>query len=706
MQARLSLTFLALLLATAACSSDENSGDNKGGGGGASGKGNTSTGGKGNNNTAGTLTSFGGAIHNGPQFAGADCPEIGLPDAYALPNVKGQIEGSNVRITFDPQADAKDYRVYVVPAKGDISGTTIKNATYRCAGRTEVPSPALEDAAHEGTPAVRTRVTTKVGGVARTEADATLGYVFTTPGEGRVPVYALGDPSLKAENVDCYYMRWHETRVKRYTTSTTLRDELLAKKWRDDGIAFYAFEPGAAGKQPIYSAIEKPSDSSATYYVKPGAEKDKRSGLDVTEDFSVLAETAEGAEPLMRVFYEQVCGRGHDELAAGLARFRRIYEQGAQPVTELHYSGLTEETTLVVEALDALCPYRGQIAPMSRAAGMDMLEDLPIIYPQFETPDELRAKSDVGELFINGQGDDTAPKAVARACLKVKPETPEKMDWSYDGAPETFSEPTNPGFQIWELESPTFNVQFHSVATDEWSVGSLFGEQWVTYADWAADTNGKMRMTPKTRATLSADKFVHATMEVDVIGTQRRYPQILISDGDIEWPIQNNLEKGTTFIAQVFGGITERMQLQLQFCDHRTWDVNKQCPKFNVDTAMDGGEEVNLPHPEVNAFFGIDRTVRFDVYASTSRVYVYTNGMPYACANLPAGKFKAGSAAVTFGDVLYHSAVDLEEWYPFHLDKMHFITSRHFSNLGFSSNVLAPSWDESRIPCGSDPKED
>jgi hypothetical protein len=66
---------------------------------------------------------------------------------------------------------------------------------------------------------------------------------------------------------------------------------------------------------------------------------------------------------------------------------------------------------------------------------------------------------------------------------------------------------------------------------------------------------------------------------------------------------------------------------------------------------------------------------------------------------LPPGRVKAGSGTVTFGDVLYHSGVDLADWYPFHLAKMHNVTSRHFSNLAFASNVAAPDWDDARIPC-------
>lgn len=704
MSARLLCSIAALFLSALACSSSNDDPD------GAAGSGGKADGGKGGSGTSGGSgatpnqpgtsgsTGVGVPPHGGPKFAGAACPtDLGLPDAYALPNVNAVSDGDTVRITFDPQGDAKDYRVYAVPAVGDVDGATIKNATYRCAGRTAVPFPAQEDSDMPQSAATHTRINSKVGGFDRKTADATLGYVFTTPGDDRVPVYALGDPNIKADNIDCYAMRWHETRVKRYTTSESERDELLAKRWRDDGIAFYAPKPDSSGTEQVYFAEDKaPGDFSPTYYLKDGPEHEKRSGdgMEIAPAFSVYAETQDGAEPLMRVFYGQTCGRSHDELVPGVARFNKAYAQGDQPVTELHFSGITKETTLVVEALDDLCPYVGALAPMSRPArNNDELQGVPLEYPKFQLPDELRAASPAGELFINGQGNGTAPKAISRACVKVKPETPPAADFRYSGEVETFSEPVMKGFQIWEVESPTFNVQFHSVATDEWSVGSLFNELWVTYADWAADTNGKLRVTPKARATIADDSFVHATMAVDVISTQRRYPQLLISD--VEWPVQDNLEKGATVITQLFGGITERMQLQVQFCDHRSWDVNNQCPKYDLDQ-VDG--ELR-PHPEMNSFFGVDRTVKFDVYTSTNRAYVFTNGIPYGCVDLPPGKIKAGSATVTFADVLYHSAVDLDVWYPFHRDKMQIITSRHFSNLAFSSGVDAPAWDEARNPC-------
>jgi hypothetical protein len=147
-------------------------------------------------------------------------------------------------------------------------------------------------------------------------------------------------------------MRWPESRVKKYTTSEVEREQLLAQHWRDDGVVFYAPEPGASGAEPVFLVIDSQGQGPAPFYLTRGAELDERTakGLDVSEAFSVFSAAQAGSEPLMRVYYEQACGRGHDELTAGQARFEKAFHQGASPVAELHFSGLDADTTLVVEA--------------------------------------------------------------------------------------------------------------------------------------------------------------------------------------------------------------------------------------------------------------------------------------------------------------------------------------------------------------------
>ena len=317
--------------------------------------------------------------------AGVACPDdSGLPDAAALTNVTGTVVGGNVRVTFAPYDQAQDYRVYTLPGANDVAGSTMNGATYRCAGNYEIPPVSNEDAPFAlPSEALRTRIDSSVGGYLRTSADAQLGFVYPGPGSGGVAVYAVGDPGADADN-DAYFQRYPESRVKRYTTSEAERESLLAASWRDDGIVFYAPSDGTPGTE-VVSRIDP-------YYMVPGPELTFRAG-DAgapTAVFSVFPTQQPGTVPVMRVYYDLVLGRGHDELVAGLTRFNKAYSQGTQPFTQLHWSGLTQQTTLVVEALDALCPFQGVLSPTPIDAGLND----GISYPAYLTPDELRATSD------------------------------------------------------------------------------------------------------------------------------------------------------------------------------------------------------------------------------------------------------------------------------------------------------------------------
>jgi hypothetical protein len=647
-------------------------------------------------------SSSGGAGGQGAGVTGHGCPDVGLPVAGLLAGVVGHVDGKNVRVDIEPRNGAADYRVFVLPKAADVSGPSVRDATYRCAGDYEVPSPAREDATTPPDPAFRTRVDSVVQGFARTTADATLGYVFTAPGSKRVPVYALGDPTrgtkgggTNADNVDCYFMRWPESRVKKYTTSDAERAALLAAHFRDDGIAFYAPESGAAGTRAL-SEIPPTVDFDGPLYVSAGAELDARKagGATLTPAFSVLAMSEAGATPLKRVHYDAVCGRGHDELVAGEPRYQKALAQGSQPIAALHWSDLAGATTLVVEALDRSCPYQGLLSPVARPARSESGVD----YPAFLTLAEMRVASPAGEVFVNGQGPSGTPRALARACLDVAPAEPPPATWRFDGADEVFGPETMTTFQSWDVESPTFYAELVSVGTKEWALGTVLGELRVDWADWGAGSTGLLRMTAKPSAKIAADSFLHVTMEVDAVSTGRRYPQLLISDRTI--PVQTQLGDGTTIVFQTRGGDTSPIVGELELCDHQAWDPGAHCPAWPLYVLSGGGGDFLSPEPEINGLTGVDRTIFFDVFASTAKVYLFMNGLPYACVELPANVFPAGPVTVTFGDVLFVSGNDLAVgWYPFHAAHLPNVTTRHFSNLSFDDGAAAPIWDDARIPC-------
>jgi hypothetical protein len=609
-----------------------------------------------------------------------DCPrDLGLPAAAALTNLAANVVGGNATLTFDPRDDALDYRVYVLPNKGDVAGDTNANATYRCAGDYEIPPISNEDDPVMPPGAgLRTRINSQVMGYARMTSDAQLGYVMTTPGPGLVPVYALGDPGTDADN-HCLFQRYPESRVKRYTTSAAERASLVAQRWRDDGVAFYAPADGTAGAAVVYR--------QDPFYMVAGAELTARTatGPAPAPAFSVYTTPTAGSTPLMRVFYEALCDRSHDELGAGMARFNKAYKQGTQPFGELHYSGITGPTTLVVEALDRLCPFQGIVSPRDRPAGtVD-----GIAYPAFSTPDTLRAASPTGEVYVNGQGPPATPHAVARACLQVSPSPLPALDWSYDGHPETYTTEVMTTFHTWTFESPTFAFDLGGAATDEWGVGSLFGELWVTWGEFAADTTGSVDITPKVQPTLGASDYVHATMEVDMFVTDRRFPQLILTDQG---------SPPSSFVVLASGGLTTPVDLMADFCDGIAWGPGA-CKAWDLHQ-IGGATPFLAPHFELNGRMGTDRTLRLDAYVSTNRAYVLLDGAPYGCVDFPAGRFVAGQATLIFSDFLYSSSKDFGvPWFPFHSANMHDFDTRHFSNLGFSSHVPAPAWDETLLPC-------
>ena len=693
------------------------SGGGKGGKGGANASGGTgataATGATGGGSGTGTSGSGPGGL---PVVPGEPDTSVDtkLPALPRLPNVTATATGDSVSISVEPVEGAKDYRVYVLPADSDVTPgsdgqVTVKNAIYRCGGNRQSPAPSVDGTGSSDSWVITQVDNQTVQGYKRSLDDATLGQVYVTAGDGRVPIYAMGDPGAQADN-NCYDRRWGASRVKKYVTEAEHSD-LLAKKWRDDGIAFYVPADGTAGTHAIHTLAL--SDGSRLYY-SDGPEADKRGAGDTA--FSVLDDATPGdTEPLMRVFYQNNCGEDHDELAPGEPRFERARYQGdAVPQFDLHWSGITGPTTLVVEALDVNCPYGGAIAPVSAPA---FTSGSKIDYEPWVTLDDAQKASKTGEVFINGQGDPkNAPRPIARSFVKISPGPKPDMDWYLGfGADEktpdfsTFKWDTNCGdvvngscFQEFRQASDFGDLSFDSVETPRYALGAMLGELWVMYADVAADTGGKFRFTPNTKGTMSADSYFHVTMEVDAFTTGRRYPQIIVSDVDA--PVQWNISKGNAVIVQTFhddGTANWPFEYQFQVCDHRNWDVNNQCPSYDLYRVESAGGQLSglMPNAEVGEHTGVDRSTHFDAYISTKRAYLFLDNEPYGCADLPSKGVPSGAVTVTFGDVLYHSGVD--SVFSYHETYQKIIARRHFDNLGFKSGVDAPMWDESRLPCAA-----
>jgi hypothetical protein len=689
-------------------------------------------------------------------------PSTKLPTLPTLTNVVATEREDSVGIDFDPVDNALDYRVYPLPADGDIAvnsdgSVTVKNAIYRCAGIEQTFDVAnnldsdggLTPQSADGTGLF----TFDANGYAwktAIAAEPTLGYVFTTAGSGRIPVYALAGYTMDDE------LGWSESRLKVYTTDATQRQTLIADAWRDDGIAFYVPATPSASTATIYSSQVAHLESGKTwtqylqyYFTASDMASHAKDTTPPAPAFQVLTATTDGAKPLMAVSYNEGVNT-HVELAVGPDRFKRAAYQGAGPLWHLEWSGITQPTTLVVEALSSGCPFQGFLAPTH----LNTVAPHPI----FQTLSDLQSGSPTGEVFINGQYDGPtsppvepgppgipvqdaslpvlhastmSPMAVARSFVSVAPKPHVAADWDwYQGfnVGTDFGTVTTmpragslcpPGSFMsvcGRWQSPIFDFSVYQIDGGDvqvFSYGYLLGQLWEAFDDAAGDTIGKVRFTARQMASVDSDptKFLHATMSVDTVATGRRYPQLIISDQPA--PVQEGFASpnNNSLLFQVIRGPGTRVELQAihGLVNGKSWDVNNQAPEhqFVPSDFSTYSKAVLTPAQATAAHQGMDRMTRFDAYVSSQRSYFFLDGQPAGCTQYPSGVTVQGPMTVTFGDVMYHEGAPDElvcttqKPFPFLHEHQCTETKRHFDDLGFKSGVPAPAWNEAQFPCGA-----
>jgi hypothetical protein len=467
------------------------------------------------------------------------------PGAKALPgvpatltNVVAKVHGDAVGIDFDPVDGAVDYRVYPLPAASDVTvgadlRVTVHDAIYRCAGARQTFD--LENNLDAGDPSLM-RTRGEFSWKATIPDEPTLGYVYVTPGAGKAPVYALAGIPVNDE------AGWRESRTKIYTTDTVEREELLARNWRDDGIVFYVPRDAGSGTRAVYRSLSRTGGGGGSiaveyqhYFGADDVDAHSDDAIPPARAFEVLAMPPSGAAvaPLMVVGYDN---GGHDELAVGKERFTRAAYQGAGPLWHLEWSGLKGPTTLVVEALSSGCPYQGFLAAEHLSAPP---------HQTFMTLDDLRRASPTGEVFINGQFDVTAfPDAIARSFVDVAPVETSSWDFyeSFDGhgsvTPLGGDLPTTQCFNCVRKQSSKFDIDFVAIDivndTKVMAYGEVLGQLLLGYDDNAGGTLGKAQFSALQKAQIDSDpsRYLHVTFSSNIAVTQRRYPQLFVSDQD------------------------------------------------------------------------------------------------------------------------------------------------------------------------------
>ncbi|MEP6653790.1 MAG: hypothetical protein ABJA82_10545 [Myxococcales bacterium] len=664
------------------------------------------------------------------------------PDAYVLPqSVCGaqiSVDGSglsalppltnvcpieredSVGIDFDPFNGAQDYRVYALPAPGDITDnpdgtTTIHNAIYRCAGTRQTWD--LETNLNMNAPNL-TAANSPYNWRADIGTDPVVGFVYATPGDHRVPVYAIATTPSTLEH------GWRESRTKIYTTDSHRRQMLVAQGGRDDGIVFYVPAAANAATHTVYESANPQGPHGAEQWYFGAADMATRATDPVppTPAFEVLAAPGADTVKLYKVTYRN--DTVHIELAAGDEHFQRTAYQGNGPLWHVEWAGLTQPTTLVVEALATGCPYQGFLS------GQHL--DAPP-HQTFYTLGELQARAATGEVFINGQHDTTmVPRAIARSFIRVTPHPHAATDWDwYQGFGDNaaLAQTTQipwadcPAgdqqcgrWQSSQLDFTGFNLDDPS-GVRTFTYGAQLGQLWVAFDDTGQDVTGKLRFTARQTATMSSDasRYLHVGWSVNVVGTDRRYPQMIVSDQPA--PVQSGFVNPAqnSLLVQTIDGPSMRLEIQAihglvgsTATGSGPWDVNRQAPNHVMVSGSNFSDAATQGNPPAEPIFehaGMDRMTRFDAFVSSQRVYVFMDGTPAGCSLFPSDFTLGGNVTVTFGDVLYHEGAQDElvchDARPYSFMHSHQCTetSRHFDDLGFKSGVSAPLWDETRFPC-------
>jgi hypothetical protein len=656
-------------------------------------------------------------------LAGACLRPGALPELPRIHNLRVTMRGDTAIVDFEPVANARDYRVYLYPDDGDVlvgehGEVAVRNAIYRCAG--DRPRLSRE---HDGLNHFEQSLSGSVGDYTRTEEESVLGHVYLTPGADRLPVYRVADPNLRGG----YTWEYSAPPAKEfngaeYVVGTAARDALVAKGMRDDGIAFYV---PADGTRRVYR--RQYAETGLVVLYTDGPEQQTRQGhgsttVDFGERFRIHPTEVQGSVPLHRVHYSWA--NGHDVLAPGKARFEQVLYQGNHAASSIAWPGLRAPATLVIEALDDGCPFpNGYVGPRAApASDLGGIQNFPTI-----TVDQARLSS--GEVYINGQHDpNSRPRPIARAFVNARPEPHPKMDWyqsfdtNADWAAMNMVVDDNIGTRV--LRNDVLSAEFLA-STSNYTYGPMLGQ-------FAVGSTASVYMVARgVDARIASDSYLHVTMSSDVGSTMRRYPQIMITTTrlgevggellDHEVPVVTRLGpmpfemlppgKDNTIIVQ---GFTAGHELQVQFCHLRGWGVSQQCDRANI-YGWHAGHETPLPWdegvawtpvPVLGEYAAMDRPVKFDVFASTRRVYLFVEDRPAGCARLPDGQMPQGPVTIVFGTAGYHIEIDESVapehsahgyWQRYHLSHV----ARQFDDLGIRRNVAAPDWNEDLLPCGT-----
>jgi hypothetical protein len=408
---------------------------------------------------------------------------------------------------------------------------------------------------------------------------------------------------------------------------------------------------------------------------------------------------------------------------AGYRQHNDKYQGSRTLLRQLEVTDLDAPTDLVVEAIDAPCPFSGHLAPKHEDVQVT-IDEVPVadrVKFSLFTAAEVRAR--YGSLVLNGhgpgptlasQGPTTPPKVLARTTVRVTPTgraTPRTRDFfdDFDGTsgPITLDGDVPDANRAYTKGRHFSNTKWDFYAfNDHLKTAQLSIERGllhVTLPDWFQDVFATVVAVPRRPAKLTTTTYLHLTFEVASNATSRRYWWVGLCGAG---------QAGQTFDAQHhFAGRLIQTSFFYQPDGYNTSVEGWNCLQFfprdgspfalaptNTRSQADLRVMVNRPDagaresvvnlspaqyprsaatpswfrqqngagtlgtPLLDDLLLISPRTRFDAYVRRDRLVLFVNGEQRLCNDFARYPLTMAEAGVAFGQVLYHSAAERLEF--------------------------------------------
>lgn len=389
----------------------------------------------------------------------------------------------------------------------------------------------------------------------------------------------------------------------------------------------------------------------------------------------------------------------------------------------LEVTDLTGPTDIVIEAIDAACPFPGHLAAAHAnfKVTIDEVPEADRVPFSLYTADEIRAR--YGSLIINGhgpgptlasQGPTEPPRVLARTTVRITPlgrAEPRTRDFFDDfdgqGGPITYVGVADDGRRAHKKGRQFGNEKWDFfVYNDEGDAATLAIERGLLHIalpDWRQDVFASAVAVPRRPAKLTNDSYLHLTFEVASNSTSRRYwwvgvcgaetagqtfsadnhflghlvntPFFYQADGynvSVEgWNcLQFFPRDGSPFTLKPSNKRSEsdiRVMVNRAGAGQRESVVNVSPAQYPASSASPGwfrqqDAAGTLGAPILDDQMLVAPRTRLDAWVRRDRLVLYVNGEQRLCNDFPDVPLTMAEGAVAFGQVLYHSAAERVEF--------------------------------------------